>query len=97
MTAVANPSTAKAKRGSVNVTVSGNIRDLLAGVSPSSGTYTVTNGTVIGTGTFGISATGGYSLKVSLSTNTPFAYKITVSAKDNAGNTGSGVATFTVK
>ncbi len=81
----------------MTVTVSGTVADALSGVVLSSGTYRVTNGTVIGTGTFGISANGGYSFKVSLSTNTPFNYNITVSAKDKAGNTGSAVTTFAVR
>ncbi len=97
ITANSNPPSAKAKRGSVTVTVSGTVADALSGVVLSSGTYRVTNGTVIGTGTFGISANGGYSFKVSLSTNTPFNYNITVSAKDKAGNTGSAVTTFAVR
>jgi hypothetical protein len=66
-------------------------------VTLSSGTYKVTNGSVVGTGTFGIGANGAYSFKLSLSTNTPFIYNITVSAKDNAGNSGSTLTTFTVK
>lgn len=97
VTATANKTTLTPTNGKyVPVTVTGNVTDTGSGVNWSSGSYTVTDsqGAPV-SGTFTIKADGTYTFTVSLQASRDDAikagrtYTIVVSAKDNAGNTGT--------
>ncbi|MCL5096725.1 MAG: multicopper oxidase domain-containing protein [Candidatus Omnitrophica bacterium] len=87
------------------VTIYGSVTDALSGVdtSPGAGSFTIVDsaGSTIPSGTFTVSSNGTYSVRISLSIGntspSPRVYTITAKAKDKAGNTGSAVATFTVR
>ena len=99
VTASASPSTLwPPSGGMVRVTISGTITDMGSGVDPSSATFQVTDeyGLVHPSGSIAVNDDGSYRVQVSLTASRGGSdrdgrtYSITVSAKDKAGNLGSG-------
>ncbi len=99
VTASASPSTLWPPSGRiVPVTISGTITDMGSGVDPSSATFQVTDeyGLVHPSGSIAVNDDGSYRVQVSLTASREGSdrdgrtYSITVSAKDKAGNLGSG-------
>ena len=99
LTASANPSTLWPPNGRiVSVTISGTITDMGSGVDPSSATFHVTDeyDVVHPSGSIAVNDDGSYRVQVSLTASREGSdrngrpYTITVSAKDEAGNLGSG-------
>jgi hypothetical protein len=97
--ASASPSTLWPPSGRiVPVTISGTITDLGSGVDPSSATFQVTDeyGLVHPSGSVAVNIDGSYRVQVLLTASREGSdrdgrtYSITVSAKDKAGNLGSG-------
>lgn len=104
ITASASPSTLWPPNGQmVPVVVSGTITDMESGVDLTSGTYAVTDeyGSIQPSGSLTIGSDGAYSFTVSLQASRlgddkdGRQYTITVFAKDNAGNLGSGSVSVT--
>ncbi len=99
VTASANPSTLWPPNGRmVSVTISGTIADMGSGVDPSSATFQVSDeyDVVHPSGSIAVNDDGSYRVQVSLTASREGSdrngrtYTITVSARDEAGNLGSG-------
>lgn len=88
----------------VPVTISGTITDSLSGVNPSTAAFAVVDeyGNVQPRGPVTLGSGGSYSFQVRLQASRNGndldgrQYKITVSARDNAGNLGSSATVVTV-
>jgi beta-propeller repeat-containing protein/ASPM-SPD-2-Hydin domain-containing protein len=105
VTTSASPQLIQNRNGAfVPVTVSGMVIDSGSGVKSASGAYTVKDeyGLVQPSGTFTVNLDGSYTFVVLLQASRLGSdadgrqYTITVSAQDNAGNTGSASVTVTV-
>ena len=97
ITATAVPNVVHARKSST-VAVSGSITDDLSGVAPGTAQYSVTDsaGLTHLTGPITVNADGSYSFDVSLGGKPANrTYKISVSARDYAGNAGSAAAIVT--
>jgi hypothetical protein len=105
ITALANPTTLWPPNGKmVPVTIAGAITDTVSGVQASTATYAVTDeyGSVQPSGKVTLGSNGSYSFTIQLQASRNGddldgrQYTITVSAQDNAGNTGTAATSVTV-
>jgi hypothetical protein len=100
----ANPSSAPKRNTALSVTVSGSITDAPSGVKPDSVTYAVFDeyGVKQPTGSVFLQSNGSYSFTLSLPAtrnnkdSDGHKYTITVSAADQAGNTGAASTVVTI-
>jgi hypothetical protein len=99
LTASASPSSLWPPSGRiVRVTISGTITDMGSGIDPSGASFQVTDeyGLVQPSGSIAVNDDGSYRLQLSLTASREGSdrngrtYRVTVSAKDKAGNLGSG-------